>query len=263
MSERRDVIARDGYRVRYAVHGSGPPVVLLPNLFQSAAWFERTGFVDALATTNQVVVVDPLGHGDSDAPTDPRAYTMDACVDHVVDVVEAAGIGRACFWGYGRAADVALLVTRRRPDLAAGLIYGGLVLDDWRVDLRADGIDIEGWLEDTAKALDDGDWDSYFRTRRYELSVDVRDEITAGHRPEVVAAMVRAESSRPVGFVMPQVPTLAYWAEQDPAHPRNIDRVELLPVHWAVVPGDHLGAAYGVEAAMAVVRPFLDSLVTV
>jgi 2-succinyl-6-hydroxy-2,4-cyclohexadiene-1-carboxylate synthase len=60
--------------------------------------------------------VDLVGHGESDCPGLPDAYSMDACVDQVVDALNAVGLQRADWLGYSMGGRVALSAAVRRPE---------------------------------------------------------------------------------------------------------------------------------------------------
>src|ERR671930_359259 len=64
---------RDGVKIHYEVHGSGP-IVLLSHGYSSTArmW---DGQVAALKDRWQVIVWDMRGHGDSDYPADQDLYS--------------------------------------------------------------------------------------------------------------------------------------------------------------------------------------------
>ena len=48
--------------------------MLVAGTFLAARDWRDLGYVEALARRWRVINVDPLGHGDSDAPHDPDAY---------------------------------------------------------------------------------------------------------------------------------------------------------------------------------------------
>ena len=56
------------WSISYSVTGSGPGLLLVPGFSQWAGQWAEAGYVDALSHRYRVVVVDPLGHGDSDKP---------------------------------------------------------------------------------------------------------------------------------------------------------------------------------------------------
>ncbi len=78
-----DIEASDGVRLRAEAHGEGLPLIL-----SCAYCTPRENWrshIDALVAAGaRVVLWDYRGHGESDAPDDPAAYSMDQVVDDLV-----------------------------------------------------------------------------------------------------------------------------------------------------------------------------------
>jgi pimeloyl-ACP methyl ester carboxylesterase len=65
-----------GIRIHYQVEGAGAPLVLQHGYSDSVeSWYEQ-GYVAALQSTYQLILIDARGHGASDKPHDPAAYEM-------------------------------------------------------------------------------------------------------------------------------------------------------------------------------------------
>jgi pimeloyl-ACP methyl ester carboxylesterase len=62
-------------KIRYAIEGKGPPVVLIHGLYSSGFinW-KLTGIVAELAMDHQVITLDLPGHGQSSRPENKEAY---------------------------------------------------------------------------------------------------------------------------------------------------------------------------------------------
>jgi pimeloyl-ACP methyl ester carboxylesterase len=96
-------LQRDGVKIYYEVHGNGPTVLLSHGYSATAAMW--TGQVDAVAAAHQLVIWDMRGHGASDSPDDPTAYSEAhtiADMAALLDVVDAprAVIGGLSLGGY-------------------------------------------------------------------------------------------------------------------------------------------------------------------
>ena len=66
----------DGVQIHYTITGSGPPLVLLhgwANRYEEM-WVGN-GWVDELSPIRTIIGVDQRGHGTSDKPHDPAAYS--------------------------------------------------------------------------------------------------------------------------------------------------------------------------------------------
>ena len=91
-----------GFRIQYTVDGEGPPLMLLAGTLLAAQDWRDVGYVEALAQHWRVINVDPLGHGESDAPHDSDAYEAAGVTNDLVAVLDAEGVSKATVWGYSR-----------------------------------------------------------------------------------------------------------------------------------------------------------------
>src|SRR5271170_580261 len=64
---------RDGVEIYYEVHGSGPPLLLTHGYSSTSAMWQ--GQIEALSKRHRLVLWDMRGHGRSDYPQDPAAYS--------------------------------------------------------------------------------------------------------------------------------------------------------------------------------------------
>ncbi|MGH7899467.1 MAG: alpha/beta fold hydrolase [Candidatus Binatia bacterium] len=67
-------LTRDGFRIWYEDHGSGPAILLSSGYGATARIWDPQ--IRALAECWRLIVWDLRGHGQSDAPQDPAAYTV-------------------------------------------------------------------------------------------------------------------------------------------------------------------------------------------
>jgi 2-succinyl-6-hydroxy-2,4-cyclohexadiene-1-carboxylate synthase len=110
----------DGAQLNVETAGSGRALVLLHGFTGSAAAWAP--LMDDLARHRQVVAIDLLGHGGSDAPPDPRRYGIAHCVEDVLGVLDALRIQRATVLGYSMGGRAALAVAVAAPERLCGLI---------------------------------------------------------------------------------------------------------------------------------------------
>jgi pimeloyl-ACP methyl ester carboxylesterase len=100
-----DVLASDGARLYAEAHGEGVPVLLSCGLCTTCEnWRPQVG--PWVAAGLRVILWDYRGHGRSQAPRDPAAYSMRQVVDD---------LGRVLAWGAGG-----------EPAVLGGLSFGGL-----------------------------------------------------------------------------------------------------------------------------------------
>lgn len=104
--------------LRYAVGGSGTPLVLVHGLGGTIANWRA--IAEQLAAEHRVVVPDLPGHGGS-APL-PAAPTVDVFADAVLAVVEAEGALPAVWVGHSLGGLVAVRAAVRRPGAVRGLV---------------------------------------------------------------------------------------------------------------------------------------------
>ena len=86
--------------------GRGAPLVLLHGFTGSAAQWGAV--VDGLAVSHDVLAVDVIGHGLSDAPPDAARYGFEHCIADLARTLDALGIERAHLLGYSMGGRVAL-----------------------------------------------------------------------------------------------------------------------------------------------------------
>lgn len=107
-----------GTPLRYAVGGSGPPLVLVHGLGGAASnWL---AIAPALAAERRVIVPELPGHGGT-APL-PAAPTIDPFADAVLAVLEEEGALPAPWVGHSLGGLVGLRAAMRRPDAITGVV---------------------------------------------------------------------------------------------------------------------------------------------
>jgi len=121
--------AADGTRLAWAVHGSGPPLVVascwLSHLqydWQSPVWRHFLEDLGAIAT---VIRYDERGFGMSD--WDVEDFSIEARLADLEAVVEAAGLGRFALLGMSGGSAAALAYAAAHPDRVTRLVLYGTV----------------------------------------------------------------------------------------------------------------------------------------
>ena len=107
-----------GTRLRYAVGGDGPPLVLVHGLGGTIENWRA--LAPPLAESHRVVVPDLPGHGHS-APL-PEARNLDPLAEAVLAVLDAEGAGSAVWVGHSLGGVLALRAALLRPDAARGIV---------------------------------------------------------------------------------------------------------------------------------------------
>ena len=114
-----------GVRIHYQVEGEGPPLVLQHGFTQSVKSWALAGYVDALKSHYQLILVDARGHGASDKPHDPVAYGLPLHVGDVVTVLDTLNLRTAPFWGYSMGGWIGFGMAKYAPERVQALIIGG------------------------------------------------------------------------------------------------------------------------------------------
>ena len=112
-------------RIHYEVEGAGPPLVLQHGgLDCIESWYEL-GYVHALKTDHQLILIDARGHGASDKPHDPNAYRLQWMVEDIIAVLDTLHIPKAHFWGYSMGGWIGFGLAQYVPGRFSSLIIGG------------------------------------------------------------------------------------------------------------------------------------------
>lgn len=157
--EPRAVYSSDGLKL--ASYEFGDPLaatVVAVHGFASSATanWHATGWTRDLTRAGyHVISIDQRGHGASDKPHSPDAYTMEQLVDDVQQVLDAYLLDEVSFLGYSLGARVGWQAAREMPDRITRAVLGGI----------PDGDPLKRFKVEDAKA-------------HIELGADVADRLT-------------------------------------------------------------------------------------
>ena len=233
----------DGYELHAEAHGAGTPVVLSCGLCNTAEnW--RPQVEPFVKAGLRLVLWDYRGHGRSDAPDDPEAYTIERVVDDLGRVLDWASPSQPVVVGglsFGGLASLHLTLARPERVRALLLVDTGPGFKNPKAQARW-----EGMVERTA---------SFIETKGMRAFVEGRAaETTVGLHPESPQARAAAEA------IAAQVPHgIAHFARRvaGPAPP-VIDQLSEIAVPALVVVGEqddaYLRAAEVMEARLPQAR---------
>jgi pimeloyl-ACP methyl ester carboxylesterase len=109
------------YALAYEIHGgSGVPCILVHGLLLDSL-MNRDLAARFVAEGYRVILLDLLGHGESDKPTDPRELRVDFFADQTLGLLDHLGIERALVGGISLGAITALQVAAKAPERCLGL----------------------------------------------------------------------------------------------------------------------------------------------
>jgi pimeloyl-ACP methyl ester carboxylesterase len=240
-----------GYAISYEDAGAGSPVVLVPGFMQSATDYRRAGYVDRLAATRRVLIVDPLGHGQSDKPYEAAPYRAPEVAADVIAVLDAAGLERAALWGYSRGAWLACMAAIEFPGRLTALILGGAGLT------QAPPTELPAWVGPLSR----GDWAAFWSLFPNSLSDEVKHHFEESNDPKALAAerIGRIESAYVFDLGRVSAPALVYCGgddEPDDAAPT----ARALKTELRVVDGcDHFGGFKAVDSVIPLAVDFLNA----
>ena len=159
----------DGVRLAYAIHGSGPPLVVvscwlshLQHDWQSPVWRH---FLDQLGDIATVIRYDERGFGMSDWNVED--FSIEARVGDLEAVLEATGYEQFALLGMSGGSAVAMAYAAARPERVSRLILYGTVCGvpvDWTPDGRAEEETYRSMIR-VGWAKDDPEFRRVFTTR--------------------------------------------------------------------------------------------------
>ena len=109
-----------GVNIYYEDHGTGPAVLLSHGY--SATTRMWAGQVEALKDRYRVITWDMRGHGQSDSPDDPKAYSEAATVDDIAGILNHLGIDKAVIGGLSLGGYMSLAFNLAHPSKVRALM---------------------------------------------------------------------------------------------------------------------------------------------
>jgi pimeloyl-ACP methyl ester carboxylesterase len=147
----------DGVRLHYELHGpeAGPPVVLVHG-FASEYQLNWVGtrWQETLVNAGyRVVGLDCRGHGSSDKPHDPSAYSLDVMAADVRRLLDELHIATTRYVGYSMGARIGLQAVVDFPDRILRAMLGGLGIGGAVAEAEAIARALRGGESESPSAL--------------------------------------------------------------------------------------------------------------
>ena len=111
---------RDGVNLNYEIHGNGPAILCSHGY--SATLEMWRGQVATLSRHHQLILWDMRGHGQTDSPDDPSAYSEEATVADMAALRDVAGAERAILCGMSLGGYMSLGFCRVHPERVRALL---------------------------------------------------------------------------------------------------------------------------------------------
>jgi pimeloyl-ACP methyl ester carboxylesterase len=113
-------INRDGVDIYYEIHGSGAPLLLTHGYSSTSEMWH--GQIEALSKRHKLVLWDMRGHGRSDYPDDPLAYSEALTVADMAALLDQVGAKNAIVGGLSLGGYMSLAFYRAHPDRVRALL---------------------------------------------------------------------------------------------------------------------------------------------
>ena len=188
---------RDGVNIYYEVHGEGP-VILLSHGYSATSQMWR-GQIEPLSKTHKLVIWDMRGHGQSDYPDDPAAYSEAATVADMAALMDAVGAEKAVIGGLSLGGYMSLAFNRDHPDRVTALL-----IIDTGPGYRSDEAR-EGWNQNALRTAERYERDGL--GRQSEASPEVR--MSQHRNAEGLAKAARGMLTQRDAGVINSLPTIA------------------------------------------------------
>lgn len=151
---------RDGVRISWDMVGTGPAILLTHGYMASGHMWQPN--IPALAVDHTVISWDNRGHGASDYPDDPAAYSPELALADMNALLDAAEVEQAVILGMSMGGYLSLRFQAFHPERTAGLV----AVDCGPGFKRAEGR--EGWnklANGYGDSFESGSLDALDRTR--------------------------------------------------------------------------------------------------
>lgn len=116
-----------GVKIRYRLEGKGKPLVLVHGYTASArTQWVLPGWVSFLSPWHRLLLVDVRGHGESEKPRQPEAYSLPLMGADVLAAMDAAGFERADIMGYSMGAMITMEMLLEHGGRFDRAVLGGM-----------------------------------------------------------------------------------------------------------------------------------------
>jgi pimeloyl-ACP methyl ester carboxylesterase len=113
-------VNRGGVKVYYEEAGKGVPILLSHGYSATSGMWK--GQMEALAGDYRVIAWDMRGHGQTDSPDDPNAYSEAATVEDMAAVLDACGVEKAVIGGLSLGGYMSLAFNVKYPQRVLALM---------------------------------------------------------------------------------------------------------------------------------------------
>lgn len=106
-------VQSQGKQIHYVAAGQGEAIIFLHGF--PSYWFTMFGLMEEFKSDYQVIAIDGLGVGKSDAPGDVDDYRIDKLVNHLEDVIDELDLKKVHVVGHDWGAAIATAYAQANP----------------------------------------------------------------------------------------------------------------------------------------------------
>ena len=243
-----------GTRIHYQVEGDGPALVLQHGFTGNLKRWYSLGYVGALKSNYQLILMDARGHGESDKPHDPAAYALTLRVGDVVAVLDTLRIVKAHYWGYSMGGWIGFGMAKYAPPRVHSLVIGGAHPYELRLP--------------ASRQLDGSDPEAFLAALFERLGIDaatippaVREELLENDFRALAAAQQDRPSLENTLTTM-TMPCCLYAGDADPLYPKVQQCAQQIPgaISFGMAGLDHAAAFREAGLALPHVIKFLHTV---
>jgi pimeloyl-ACP methyl ester carboxylesterase len=129
-----------GIDINYEDGGEGHPIVLIHGLTSTLRMWDEQ--MPALLSKYRVVRYDCRGHGETESPSDPSAYSQEIFIDDALGLLDGLGLEKVYLCGLSMGGNIALNLALRHPDRVEAMIVASTGAGSKKDDGTVDGFKI-------------------------------------------------------------------------------------------------------------------------
>jgi pimeloyl-ACP methyl ester carboxylesterase len=237
--------------IYYEVEGEGPPLILHHGFALSLEDWREFGYIDSLKNNYQLILMDARGHGNSDKPHDPQAYSIENRANDVIAVLDHIKVDMAHFFGYSYGGRLAFELALNNPKRMKSFIVAGI---------GARGQNPE-FLQNRIKSLKEGPEALVKSFEQFgEISDKMRERLLQNDCEALIAILKTPWPYRGDDLQYMKEPFLLLGGEFDPGFTTIEDASEQLPDSTFIpLPGlNHMQTTIQIDKVLPHIKDFLS-----